>query len=74
MQQNIGAVHPMDVGLHRVKPMGGNILKTQVLLDIFMKNFHCPAESISQHDLACRHSQIITGKVLGGDPPVVFKF
>jgi hypothetical protein len=42
MQQDVGAVHPMNVGLHRVKAMRGDILKSEILLDIFMKKLNVP--------------------------------
>ena len=37
MQQNVGTIHPVDMGHHGVKAPGGNILKAEMLLDIFMK-------------------------------------
>lgn len=42
MQQDVGAVHPVNVGLHRVKTLRGHILKTEMLLDIFMKKLNIP--------------------------------
>lgn len=61
MQQDVGAIYPMDVGLHGVKAMRGDVLKTEILLDIFMKKLHRPAKAISQHDLARCDSEITTG-------------
>src|SRR4051812_25739822 len=52
------------MGHDGVKPACGDILKTQVLLDIFMKQLHGPAEPIPQYDLACRGFRIITGEIL----------
>ena len=51
----------MNVSLHRVKAMGGDIFKTEILLDIFMKKLYRPAKTIPQNDLACRDSEITTG-------------
>jgi hypothetical protein len=42
VQQNIGTVDPMDMGHHRVESTGRHVFKTQVLLDIFMKQFNVP--------------------------------
>ena len=38
-EQNVGAIHPVDMRHHRVKSTRGDILKAQVLLDRFMKQF-----------------------------------
>jgi hypothetical protein len=54
----------MDVGLHRVKAMRRDVLKTEILLDIFMKQLDCPAQTVPQYNLACRDSEITTGEVL----------
>src|SRR6516164_2486170 len=42
---------------------GGNIFKTQMHLDVFMKKFHRPTQTISEYDMACRGFAIITGEV-----------
>src|ERR687887_761421 len=62
------------MGLHRVKSTGGDILKTQVLLDIFVKKLYCPAQTIPQYDLALRDSDITTGEVLAATLRSFFKF
>src|SRR5215468_1243512 len=49
---------------HRVKSMGGHILKTEILLDALMKKFYGPAEPVPRHNLAYRGPQIIAGKIL----------
>src|SRR5438093_7264731 len=49
---------------HCVKAMGGHLLKTEMLLDTLMKQFHRPAHPVSGHNLACSGPQIIAGKVL----------
>src|SRR4051812_21325286 len=49
---------------HRVKSMGGHILKTEILLDALMKKFYCPAEPVPRHNLAYRGPQLIAGKIL----------
>src|SRR6266704_6867879 len=49
---------------HGVKSMGGHILKTEILLDTFMKKFHGPAQPVPHDNLACRGPQIIAGKIL----------
>jgi hypothetical protein len=51
----------VDVGHHGVKSTRGHILKAQVLLDVFMKQLHRPAQTIPEHNLACRGFAIITG-------------
>jgi hypothetical protein len=52
-EQNVGAIHPVDMRYHRVKATRGDILEAQVLLDRFMKKFYCPAEPRAENDLAC---------------------
>src|SRR6478736_6732329 len=52
------------MGDHRVKSMGGHLLKTEMLLDALMKKFYCPAEPVPRHNLAYRRPQIIAGKIL----------
>jgi len=64
MQQNVGTIHPVDMGHHGVKSTRGHLLKTQVLLDSFVKKLHCPAQTIPQYDLTCRGLHIIAGEVL----------
>jgi hypothetical protein len=49
---------------HGIKAMGGHLLKTEMLLDTFMKKFHGPTHPISGHTLACGGPQIIAGKIL----------
>src|SRR6266704_1454044 len=49
---------------HGVKSMGGHILKTEILLDTFMKQFHSPPHPIPGYNLACGGPQIIAGKIL----------
>src|ERR687884_707675 len=49
---------------HRVKAMGGHLLKTELLLDALMKKFYGPAEPVPRHNLAYRGPQIIAGKIL----------
>jgi hypothetical protein len=54
----------MDMGDHGVKAMGGHLLKPEMLLDTFMKQFYGPAHPVPGHNLACRGPQIIAGKIL----------
>src|SRR5436309_10654338 len=49
---------------HRIKSMGGHILKTEILLDALMKKFDGPAEPVPHDNLTCRGPQIIAGKIL----------
>src|SRR2546421_3664158 len=49
---------------HCVKAMGGHLLKTEMLLDTFMKQFYGPAHPVPCHNLACGGPQIIAGKIL----------
>src|SRR5215831_12021789 len=49
---------------HGVKAMRCHVLKTKMLLDTFMKQFHRPPHPIPGHNLACGGPQIIAGKVL----------
>src|SRR6266705_1575930 len=52
------------MGDHGVKAMGGNLLKTEVLLDTFMKKFYGPAHPVPCYNLACGGPEIIAGKIL----------
>jgi hypothetical protein len=74
VKQDISTIHPVDMGDHGVKSMGGHLLKTEMLLDTFMKKFYCPAEPIPHHDLACRGPQIIAGKILAATIRSVAQF
>src|SRR2546428_4298953 len=49
---------------HGIKAMGGHLLKTEMLLDTFMKQFHGPTHPVPGHNLACGGPQIIAGKIL----------
>src|SRR2546423_12154144 len=49
---------------HGVKAMGGHLLKTEMLLDTFMKKLHGPTHPVPCHNLACGGPQIIAGKIL----------
>src|SRR5207253_2137450 len=44
--------------------MGGHLLKTEMLLDTFMKQFHSPPHPVPGDNLACGGPQIIAGKIL----------
>src|SRR2546422_6702965 len=48
---------------HGIKAMGGHLLKTERLLDTFMKKFHGPTHPVPGHNLACGGPQIIAGKI-----------
>src|SRR4029434_5073815 len=63
VEQNVGTIHPVDMGHHRVKCTRGDILKAQVLLDRFMKQLNRPTEPISENDLACRYSHVSAGDI-----------
>src|SRR5216683_6272796 len=64
VKQDVGTIHPVDMRDHGVKSMGGHILKTEILLDTFMKKFYGPAQPVPCHNLACGGPQIIAGKIL----------
>src|SRR5919205_812293 len=64
VQQNVGTIHPVDMRHHGVKAMRRHVLKTKMLLDTFMKQFHRPTHPIPGDNLACGGPQIIAGKVL----------
>src|SRR5712691_2885641 len=49
---------------HGIKAMGGHLLKTEMLLDTFMKQLHGPTHPVPGHNLACSGPQIIAGKIL----------
>src|SRR5215467_6937750 len=49
---------------HGLKAMGGHLLKPEMLLDTFMKQFHRPTHPVPGHNLACGGPQIIAGKIL----------
>src|SRR5712692_2535241 len=74
VQQDVGTIHPVDMGDHGVKAMGGHLLKTEILLDTFMKKFHGPAQPVSHDNLACRGPQIIAGKILAATIRSVAQF
>ena len=74
MEEDGGAIHPVDVGLHGVKRGRRDILKAQVHLHIFMKQLHCPAKTIPQHDVTSRRFGIITGQVLAATIRSFFGF
>src|SRR5882672_996593 len=59
---------------HGVKAMGGHLLKTEMLRDTFMKEFHGPAEPVPHDNLACRGPQIIAGKILAATIRSVAQF
>src|SRR5712691_11475619 len=59
---------------HGIKSMGGDILKTKILLDALMKKFYCPAEPVPHDNLACRGPQIIAGKILAATLRSVAQF
>ena len=59
---------------HGVKSMGGHILKTEMLLDTFMKKFYCPAQPVPHNNLACRGPQIIAGKIFAATIRSVAQF
>src|SRR6266436_3346656 len=64
MKQDVGTIHPVDMRHHGVKSMCSHLLKTEILLDTFMKKFHRPAHPVPCHNLACGGPQIIAGKIL----------
>src|SRR5215468_1565407 len=74
MQQDVGTIHPVDMGDHGVKAMGGHIFKTEMLLDTFMKKLHGPAQPVPHDNLACRGPQIIAGKILAATLRSVAQF
>src|SRR2546425_5983076 len=64
MKQDVRTIHPVDMRDHGIKSMGGDILKTKILLDALMKKFYCPAEPVPHDNLTCRGPQIIASKIL----------
>src|SRR4029434_2188452 len=64
MKQDVGTIHPVDMRHHGVKSMRSHLLKTEMLLDTFMKKFHRPAHPVPGHNLACGGPQIIAGQIL----------
>src|SRR5262252_4896443 len=74
MQQDVGTVHPVDMRHHGVKAMRSYLLKTEMLLDTFMKQFHRPAHPVPGHNLACGSPQIIAGKILAATIRSVAQF
>src|SRR6266571_1225940 len=64
MKQDVRTIHPVNMRDHGVKAMGGHLLKTEMLLDTFMKKFYSPAQPVPHNNLACRGPQIIAGKIL----------
>jgi len=74
VQQDVRTIHPVDMRDHGVKAMGGHLLKTEMLLDTFVKQFHGPAEPVPHDNLACRGPQIIAGKILAATIRSVAQF
>src|SRR3989475_6094784 len=64
VKQDVGTIHPVDMRDHGVKSMRSHLLKTEMLLDTFMKKFHRPAHPVPGHNLACGGPEIIAGKIL----------
>src|SRR5216683_239854 len=64
VKQDVSTIHPVDMRHHGVKAMRRHVLKTKILLDTFMKQFHSPPHPIPGDNLACGGPQIIAGKVL----------
>src|SRR5712691_538638 len=64
VKQDVSTIHPVDMRHHGVKAMCRHVLKTKILLDTFMKQFHSPPHPIPGDNLACGGPQIIAGKVL----------
>src|SRR6266487_2793433 len=64
VKQDVGTIHPVDMRDHDVKSMRSHLLKTEMLLDTFMKKFHRPAHPVPGHNLACGGPEIIAGKIL----------
>ena len=64
VKQDVSTIHPVDMRHHGVKVMRRHVLKTKILLDTFMKQFHSPPHPIPGDNLACGGPQIIAGKVL----------
>jgi hypothetical protein len=60
--QDVGTLHPVDMGAHGVKALGGPLLKTEILLDTCMHKFYSPAPPIPCHALACGRPQSMAGK------------
>jgi len=63
VEQEIGAIHPVDVGLHGLKGGRRDLLTAQMPLAIFVKKFDRPTQTIPSHHLACRGFHLMTGKV-----------
>src|SRR5499425_657392 len=59
---------------HGVKAMRRHVLKTKMLLDTFMKQFHRPTHPIPGPNLACGGPQIIAGKILAATSRSVTPF
>src|SRR5919204_2929392 len=64
VKQDVCTIHPVDMRHHGVKAMRRHVLKTKMLFDTFMKQFHIPPHPIPGDNLACSSPQIIAGKVL----------
>src|SRR2546430_17598217 len=54
--------------------MRRHVLKTKMLLDTFMKQFHSPSHPIPGDNLACRGPQIIAGKIFAATIRSVAQF
>ena len=64
MPQEVGTRHPVALGDHGVKALGGTLLKTEGLLDTLMKKFYGPAHPVPCANLACGGPEIMAGQIL----------
>jgi len=63
MEQDVGTVYPVDMGLYRLEPPSGYVLKPKVHFHLLMKDLNPPSHAVPHHDLPKCCFKIIAGQV-----------
>lgn len=63
MQHDVGTVNPVYMCHNGIKRCRGYVLKTQMHLYVFVKQFYRPSQGIGNKDLSGLHYEVATGEV-----------
>ena len=74
VQQNIGTIDQRDMGFHCAKVGGRDMVKAEMLLDMFVKNLNLPPQTIAHDDLFRTDAEIRTGEILAATMPSLLEF